>query len=31
MNADAKPTFDVEEDDSDTPASAASMPDGRTA
>ena len=26
MNADVKPTFDVEEDDSDTPASAASMP-----
>ena len=28
MNADVKPTFDVEEDDSDTPASAASVQSG---
>ena len=29
MNADVKPTFDVEEDDSDTPASAASIQTGQ--
>ena len=29
MNADVKPTFDVEEDDSDTPASAASVQTGQ--
>ncbi len=31
MNQDVKPTFDVEEDDSDTPASAASVQTGRRA
>ena len=30
MNADARPTFDVEEDDSDTPATASAFGDGKT-